>query len=165
MSYEVKTAFTCRLLPEMQAALNKISQENDCESPTALLEVLISSYSGSAPPVPAKKPTPANNPTPGASLFVAEIDPLDADNVASMRKLMYQRHKMRDAGILAHWAQVFADIEDQKLFMVRPPKNTRDLIVSQGQPEIDEGNFRDLGQFIAKKLQESMKEKKGGWFD
>ena len=142
---------------EVEAKLKALREEKGFTNYGDLIAFLLQAYESKAPaPVPA-----GQLPKPSPSLFIAEIDPLDQEYVLKMRKRMYRKDKYKDPQILAYFATLHADLEEQEIFLIKPWKALKEIIKTEGNKAVDTGKNPDVGHFLAKVIESKLV--KSGW--
>jgi len=167
MAYDIGDQFNINLKnkPELKEALQQLADENNLQSPLEIITQALRDlgYLDGAP----KKKAPKPNIEASDTHFVAKIHKMDKQAVQKMREDLYRRHRFEDPQIIAHWAEVHRQIEEQSLLMVRPAKSVAAKIVEIGTPLVDNGEIPSLGHFISALCKKSLtepKKEKGGFF-
>ncbi|MEL6673544.1 MAG: hypothetical protein AAFR61_15175 [Bacteroidota bacterium] len=163
----LKTQFSVPLRnEEFRAVLEKIAQENGCDTHSGLLKFLVKFYHDhklhldNKEKSPKKPRKPVENPPKGTDHFVAKINPRAADAVEKMRDELFEEYGYEDAQIFHHFVRMHQKLSAKDSFLVEAPKALKKLILDKGREEVENGTAKNYGQYLSRFL---FKKLKGGW--
>lgn len=130
--------------PELKEGLHQVAEKYGISNKTDLLKKLLDIALEKAPDAPVESKAPAKK-----EGFFAAIDPMDQEMVRQMQADLWRSKKLKNDGILAYFTTIHKNLEEKRMFLLKPPKAIAKKLLDTTGPMIDEGDIQSESQFVS----------------
>ena len=119
---------TGKVTEQIRAFFDEMREEMGAGNDAVVIAHLVKAYQAKESKQPAAAAVKSSE-----AVFYAKIDPRDQPLIKEMRDALYDAYNYRrDEAILRHFAKMNRSIDNQVIYLIKPPKNINELIQQKG---------------------------------